>query len=171
MSNQYKEVFFNFVKQHSALSYLEYSDSPVPNQEIIRLIVSDHYNDTNKDKLDFTPEYIGNVSKSNYQKTVCISNEFFVLDPSWDEIVYDFTNQSYIPDTVAYFNETYFKTPMDRQQQADFLLEMMLKPLIAQNINRKTVYVVTSDFQGWQCDIWANEIRVETTIADAIRNR
>jgi len=146
---EHKQIFFDFVKQHSSLSDLKFSDQKVDNQKIVRLVVSDLDNHrTNKKSFVYTKEYA-------------------IIDPFYEQLVESFLSITFNEETVQYIKNIVSEIDT-REEQIELALEFFAKPLIESNIESEVLYFVTSDTPTWDSEIWDETILVPNTVEELL---
>jgi hypothetical protein len=147
--NEHKEIILQFLKQHSSLSDLKYSDSELPNQKIVRLVVSDLENHRTQ------------------KKSFVYNKDYSIIDPFYEQLFESFTNISFNQETVEFIKNIASEITT-REEEISFVLEFFTKPLIATNIDSPVLYFVTSDNSAWDSDIWDETILVPNTVEELL---
>jgi hypothetical protein len=148
---EHEQVFFDFVKQHDLLQHLTYSDTPISGQKVIGLLVDDA-DDINRENDNYVPYY------SSFVKPLLADTNNAIIDPNWDNIYINFISLDHNLESIEYI-KSLVESKTTREEVAQLVIDLILKKLIASNINVKTVYVVIN--QNWNTDWLDNTIEVE----------
>jgi hypothetical protein len=143
---EHEQVFFEFVKQHDQLNHVTYSEEPIEGQRVLGILVDD-YNVINRDHTDYVPYY------APYIQTLLNNPDNVIIDPNWDNIYLNFIELDHNLDSINYMKS--LGDPNNKQEISQLIIDLILKKLLACNINAKTVYIVISS--GWNTD-WLDEI-------------
>ena len=131
----HEQVFLEFVKHHDVLQHLTYSDSKIENQKIIGLLETVENDDI------FIPFFNNLVQEGDV-----------LINPNYDELYNSFLKIDYNLESVQYI-KTRVENIQTKEQLIDFLVSVIIKPLIASNINAKNVYFrITPSFTTDWCD-------------------
>jgi hypothetical protein len=143
---EHEQVFFKFVKNHDLLQHITYSDEPIEGQRVLGILIDD---DTavNRTDPDYVPYY------APYMKPLLDNPDNVIIDPNWDNIYLDFTKIDHNLESVEYIKS--LGDPNDKQEISQIIIDLILKKLVASNINAKTVYIVISS--RWNTD-WLDGI-------------
>jgi hypothetical protein len=144
---EHEQVFFEFVKQHDLLKHLSYSEQPLMNQEIIGLMVDDEDVEERYDE-GYIPYY------TSFIKPLLDDPDNAIIDPNWDNIYLNFINLDHNLDSIEYMKSLVAKATT-RQDVVELVIELIIKKLIASNINAKKVYIVVHPH--WRSD-WLDKI-------------
>ena len=144
---EHEQVFFEFVKQHDLLQHLSYSDNPVNGQKIIGLLVDDADDETRVNE-DYVPYY------AEFVKPLLEDTDNAIIDPNWDNIYINFISLDHNLESIEYM-KSLVESKTTREEVTQLVIDLILKKLIASNINAKTVYVVIHPH--WNTD-WCNEV-------------
>ena len=131
----HEQVFLEFVKRHDDLLHLSYSDSVVEDQEIIGLVETEETDDV------FIP----------FAENLLTENDV-LINPNWDEVYNSFLGIKHDLESVEYIKEM-VDAIETKEELLQFLLTVIIKPLIASNINAKKVYFrIKSNWNTDWCD-------------------
>jgi hypothetical protein len=81
-------------------------------------------------------------------------SDVVVIDPNYDEIYNGFSNIDYAADSIAYINEV-FDSTKTREELLEVILNLIIKKLIASNIDAKKVYFRVKPY--WNTE-WCDEV-------------
>jgi hypothetical protein len=143
---EHEQVFFEFVKNHDLLKHITYSEEPIEGQRVLGIIVDDS-TATNRNDADYIPYY------SSYIQTLLNNPDNVIIDPNWDNIYLNFIELDHNLDSIDYMKS--LGDPNNKQEISQIIIDLILKKLVASNINAKTVYIVISSH--WNTD-WLDEI-------------
>jgi hypothetical protein len=138
---EHEQVFFEFVKQHDLLQHITYSEEPIEAQQILAVLVDDDNADNRADE-DYVPYY------APYMKPLLDDVNAAVIDPNWDNIYLDFTKLDHNLESIEYIKS--LVDSKDNEEISQIIIDLILKKLVACNINAKTVYVVVNS--RWNTD-------------------
>jgi hypothetical protein len=137
----HEQVFFDFVKNHDILQHLKYSENTIETQKIIGLQVD---GEPGEDNELFVP----------YVKQLMKQSDVVVIDPNYDEIYNSFSNIDYASDSVEYINNLFDSTET-KEELLEVILNLIIKKLIASNIDAKKVYFRVKPY--WNTE-WCDEV-------------
>jgi len=143
---EHEQVFFEFVKNHDQLHHLTYSEEPIEAQKVICILVDDTTDATRND-TDYVPYY------TPYITPLLDNPDNVVIDPNWDNIYLNFIGLDHNLDSIDYMKS--LGDPNNKEEIAQLVIDLILKKLVASNINAKTVYIVINSH--WNTD-WLDEI-------------
>lgn len=150
---QFREIFIKFLKERCAIAGLEYSNSKVDAQRIVRLLVNTEVGDDSA-----IPPH------REIKKSIVVKEDYVILDFNYDALFDNFIGIDYEEEAVAYAINL-SKKITSREIEAKLWMDYFIKPLIESNINTKTVYLVTSiNNSGWESDIWDDVVIVPETV-------
>jgi hypothetical protein len=138
---EHEQVFFEFVKHHDQLNHLTYSEEVIEGQRVLGIIVDDS-TATNRADADYVPYY------TPYMQPLLNNPDNVIIDPNWDNIYLDFTEIDHNLDSVEYIKS--LVDSKDKLEISQIIIDLILKKLVACNINAKTVYVVVNS--RWNTD-------------------
>jgi predicted RNA-binding protein YlqC (UPF0109 family) len=138
---EHKQVFFEFVKKHDQLNHLTYSEETIEGQRVLGIIVDDS-TATNRADADYVPYY------TPYMQPLLDNPDNVIIDPNWDNIYLNFTEIDHNLDSVEYIKS--LVDSKDKLEISQIIIDLILKKLVACNINAKTVYVVVNS--RWNTD-------------------
>jgi hypothetical protein len=130
---EHEQVFFEFVKQHDLLHHVTYSEEPVEGQRVLGIIVDDS-TAINRADEDYVPYY------APYMKPLLDNPDNVIIDPNWDNIYLNFIGLDHNLDSIEYIKS--LVESKTREEISQIIVDLILKKLVASNINAKTVYVV-----------------------------
>ena len=143
---EHEQVFFEFVKTHDLLQHITYSEEPIEEQRVLGILVDD---DTavNRTDPDYVPYY------APYMKPLLDNPDNVIIDPNWDNIYLNFTEIDHNLESIEYIKS--LVESKTREEISQIIVDLILKKLVASNINAKTVYVVINS--RWNTD-WLDGI-------------
>jgi hypothetical protein len=143
---EHEQVFFQFVKNHDLLQHLKYSEEPIEGQRVLGILIDD---DTavNRANEDYMPYY------APYMQPLLDNPDNAIIDPNWDNIYLNFTKIDHNLESVEYIKS--LVNSKDRKEKIQLIVDLILKKLVASNINTKTVYIVINS--RWNTD-WLDGI-------------
>ena len=163
-----RQEFFKFAKDQSGVwGYIPYTDSPVANQQVVRLIITEDVTAPVAYNTNYVAPYTGCTSQEEYTNKYLATDQWVIIDPNWEKFYEDFILMTGIDDTVNQIKADRASIT-SREQAAQYILENFIKPLLSCNINRPVVYVVTKDHSGWNSDIWTKTVTVNGVLADVL---
>lgn len=137
----HEQVFFDFVKNHDILQHLKYTEERRKGQQIIGLLVG---GDPGEDNTVFVP----------YVRELMEQSDVVVIDPNYDEIYNSFSNIDYAADSIEYISNLFDSTET-REELLEVILNLIIKKLIASNIDAKKVYFRVKPY--WNTE-WCDEV-------------
>jgi hypothetical protein len=143
---EHEQVFFEFVKQHDQLNHLTYSEEPIEGQRVLGIIVDDS-TATNREDADYVPYY------APYMQPLLDNPDNVIIDPNWDNIYLDFIGLDHNLDSIEYMKS--LGNSNIKEEISQIIIDLLLKKLVACNINTKTVYIVINSH--WNTD-WLDGI-------------
>jgi predicted RNA-binding protein YlqC (UPF0109 family) len=138
---EHEQVFFEFVKHHDQLQHVTYCEEAIEGQRVLGIIVDDS-TATNRADADYVPYY------TPYMQPLLDNPDNVVIDPNWDNIYLDFTEIDHNLDSIEYIKS--LVDSKDKLEISQIIIDLILKKLVACNINAKTVYVVVNS--RWNTD-------------------
>ena len=133
----HEQVFLEFVKHHDDLQHLSFSDIKVKNQKIIGLLETEE-----NDEL-FIP----------FAEKLLTENDV-LINPNWDEVCNSFVGIKHDEETVDYIKDI-IDSLETKEEVLEFLLNLIIKPLIDSNINANKVYFRIKP--NWNTD-WCDKV-------------
>lgn len=131
-----KESFFRFVKNHDLFKDIEFSDSPVKDQQIVAVLCAS----------------AGDCSVSAEKDSI-------VIDPDYDEIYNGFLHLDHDKEAIGHIRNLLDNRAKDNKELvAKFIVDHVIRPMINSNIKAKKVYFVLGDGKNWKDLSWANLI-------------
>jgi hypothetical protein len=143
---EHEQVFFEFVKHHDLLQHIKYSTEPIEGQQVLGILIDD-YNVVNRTDPDYVPYY------APYMKPLLDNPDNVIIDPNWDNIYLNFTEIDHNLESVEYIKS--LGDSNVKEEISQIIIDLLLKKLVASNINAKTVYIVISP--RWNTD-WLDGI-------------
>ena len=143
---EHEQVFFEFVKQNDQLNHLRYSEEPIEGQKVLGILIDDD-SAVNRADADYVPYY------APYMKPLMDNPDNVIIDPNWDNIYINFTEIDHNLESVEYIKS--LVESKDRKENIQLVIDLILKKLVASNINSKTVYIVINS--RWNTD-WLDGI-------------
>ena len=143
---EHEQVFFEFVKHHDLLQHITYSEEPIEGQRVLGILIDDD-NVVNRTDPDYVPHY------APYIKPLLDNPDNVIIDPNWDNIYLNFTEIDHNLESVEYIKSIF--EPNTREEDSQLITNLILKKLVACNINAKTVYIVINS--RWDTD-WLDGI-------------
>ena len=143
---EHEQVFFEFVKKHDLLQHITYSEKSIKDQKVLGILIDDDAA-VNRTDEDYLPYY------APYMKPLLDNPDNVIIDPNWDNIYLDFTKIDHNLESVEYIKSIF--EPNTREEDSELISNLILKKLVACNINAKTVYVVINS--RWNTD-WLDGI-------------
>ena len=143
---EHEQVFFEFVKNHDLLQHIKYSEETIQDQRVLGVLIYDD-NAVNRAEPDYVPYY------APYMKPLLDNPDNVIIDPNWDNIYLNFTKIDHNLESVEYIKS--LVESKDREEKIQLVIDLILKKLVALNINAKTVYVVLNSH--WNTD-WLDGI-------------
>lgn len=137
----HEQVFFDFVKHHDILQHIKYTEEKRQDQKIIGLQVG---GEPGEDNDVFVP----------YVKELMKQDDVVIIDPNYDEIYNSFLGIDYAQDSVQYITEL-FDSVDTREELLQLILNLIIKKLIASNIDAKKVYFRVKPY--WDTE-WCDEV-------------
>lgn len=137
----HEQVFFDFVKNHDILQHLKYTKTRRKDQKIIGLEVG---GEPGEDNDLFFP----------YVEKLMEQSDVVVIDPNYDEIYNSFSNIDYAADSIEYISNLFDSTET-REELLEVILNLIIKKLIASNIDAKKVYFRVKPY--WNTE-WCDEV-------------
>jgi hypothetical protein len=134
------------VKQNDQLQHLTYSEEPIEGQKVLGILIDDD-NAVNRADADYIPHY------APYMQPLLDNLDNVVIDPNWDNIYLNFIGLDHNLDSIDYIKS--LVESKDREEKIQFIVDSILKKLVASNINAKTVYIVINS--RWNTD-WLDGI-------------
>jgi hypothetical protein len=125
-SAEHKKVFFDFVKNHDEMIHIKYVDESIQDQQIIGLMVPGI---PGEDDVIFLP-YVEELLKE--ENTI-------LIDPDYDQLYESFLGLDHNLESVEYMQQL-VETDTSRERVSQLVIDLIIKPLIALNIDAKKVY-------------------------------
>lgn len=155
--DEHKKIFFDFIKQHPSLSDIKYSENPVLEQEIVRLVVTDS---VDRDGDNYLPLY------RKTKKSIIYNKDYTVVDLNYDNLYDSFINIDFNLETVEFIKSLAVEAE-SKEDAAKLWLEYFVEPFIKSNVDTKTIYFVTiKDNSGWDSKPWDNTVEIQNTIEE-----
>lgn len=123
---EHEAIFFEFVKAHDEMLHIKYSETKKTTQKIIGLKVAGI---PGEDDEVFLP----------YAEELLKEKNTILIDPDYDQLYESFLNIDYNLETVEYMRQL-VETDVSRERISQLVIDLIIKPLIASNINAKKVY-------------------------------
>jgi hypothetical protein len=143
-SVNHEQVFLNFLKNHPVFSDLNFLDNPRDDQQVIGIIVNDS-NVEGRELDSYIPYYLDDIQKLKNQESV-------VLDPNYDILYDSFIQLNHNLDSIDYI-KSIVESKTTKEELTEVAIELIVKPLIACNIDSKNVYfVIHSHWNTEWCD-------------------
>lgn len=129
---EHERVFFEFVKNHPVFSNLKFSEQKV-DQEIIGVLVHDDTAE-GRELPTYIPYYLDELYKLEDSESV-------IIDPNYDTLYQSFIEQDHDLESIEYM-KSLVESKTTREELTEIAIELIVKPLIASNIDAKKVYIV-----------------------------
>lgn len=120
----HEENFLQFVKNHDEMKHIQYSETPIENQKVIGVLVTDP-----------THEQLVRQKFTGEGSTV--------IDPNYDNIYEDFLKIDHDLDSVEYIKNV-VESKQTQEEVAQFVIDFIIKKLLQLNIATEKVYVAIS---------------------------
>jgi hypothetical protein len=143
---EHEQVYFEFVKHNDQLQHITYSEEPIEGQKVLGILIDDD-NAVNRAEADYVPYY------TPYMQPLLNNPDNVVIDPNWNNIYINFTEIDHNLESVEYIKS--LVESKDREENIQLVINLILKKLVASNINAKTVYIVINS--RWNTD-WLDGI-------------
>lgn len=117
----HEENFLQFVKNHDEMKHIQYSETPIENQKVVGVLVTD----PSHEEL-VRQKFIGEGST--------------VIDPNYDNVYGDFLKIDHDLDSVEYIKNL-VESKQTSEEVSQFVLDVIIKKLLQLNIATENVYV------------------------------
>jgi hypothetical protein len=123
---EHEAIFLEFIKAHDEMLHIKYTETKRPDQEIIGLRVAGVPGEDDEVFLPFVEELLK-------------EEDTILIDPDYDKLYESFLNIDYNLETVEYMRQL-VESDVSRERISQLVIDLIIKPLIASNIDAKKVY-------------------------------
>lgn len=138
---EHEQFFIEFVKQHDIMTHIKYREDKLEGQQIIGILVQEEPGPNNEQFNIF----LGDLLRE--------PNTIFI-DPNYNAIYENFINIDFAKESVDYI-KTVFESASTKEQLLELILNLIIKKLIASNIDASKVYFIIKP--NWATD-WLDKV-------------